>query len=184
MARSVCVYDDFMADMIAKYKYHNNPYMFKTFAYMLTEKFKTLNIEVDCVIPVPITKKRKRERGFNQSALIAKEFSNQNNFAYFDDVLIKTKESLHQADLGYIERQKNILGSFKVENKKKIEGKSILIVDDVLTTGATTGACAEALKKAKAKKVYVLTIASTNRFKQENKKSSNSKKIKVVNYVE
>ncbi len=183
MARSVCVYDKFMADLIAKYKYHNNPYMFKTFAYMLTEKYNLLNINVDVVIPVPITKKRKRERGYNQSLLIAKEFSKQNNLLCLDSVLIKTKDSLHQADLGYSDRQKNILNSFKVENKKQIAGKNVLIIDDVLTTGATTSACAEVLKKANAKNVYVLTVASTNHFNKDEKTAHKNKVIKIANYA-
>ena len=185
IARSVCVYNDFMSSMISKFKYHNSPYMSQTFAYMLLDFFKTLDWEVDIVVPVPITKKRKKQRGFNQSLLIAQKFAKENKITLLDDVLIKTTETSHQADLNYAERQKNIVGTFKVQNKKKVAGKNVLIIDDVFTTGATTSACAEVLKKAKAKKVFVLCVASTNYFAQSDGKKQKAKKttIKVADYV-
>ena len=116
MARSVCKYNDFMAQMISKFKYHNHPYMANTFAHMLTQKFKEMNLTVDYVIPVPITQKRKRERGFNQALLIAKTFCQENNLKLLDDVLVKKIDGKHQAELNYKERQQNIVGSFKVQN--------------------------------------------------------------------
>lgn len=186
MARSVCKYNDFMANMITKFKYHNHPYMANTFAHMLTKKFKEMNILPDYVIPVPITKKREKERGFNQAFLIADVFAKENNLKLLDDVLIKTKEAKHQADLGYAERQQNIVGSFKVQNKKAVSGKTILIIDDVLTTGATSSACAEVLKKAKAKNVYVLCVAATVYFdkdKQESVKKPKKNVVKIKDFV-
>ena len=181
IARSVCKYNDFMASLIAKYKYHNHPYMSFTFGNMLTEKFKKLNWNVDFVVPVPITKKRQKQRGFNQAKLIADVCSKNTNIAVLDNVLIKQTETSHQADLDYEERQQNILGTFKVADKKQIAGKNILVIDDVLTTGATTSACAKALKKSKANQVFVLAVASTSYFDKEAKKPKNV--VKVAKYV-
>ena len=183
IARSVCKYNDFMAQMISKFKYHNNPYMSNTFAHMLSKKFKEMNVTVDYVIAVPITQKRRRERGFNQAYLIAKTFSEENNLKLLEDVLIKNSDKKHQAELDYRERQQNIVGSFKVQNKKLIAGKTILIIDDVLTTGATTSACATVLKKAKAKNVFVLCVASTPFFVSGGKTTNKvSKKIKLADF--
>lgn len=179
-ARSVCKYNDFMASLIAKFKYHNHPYMSLTFGHMISKKFKELKYDVDLIVPVPITKKRMKQRGFNQAELIAKVFAKDTNLPLCCEIIEKQTETSHQADLDYEERQKNILGTFKVVNKKEVAGKNVLVIDDVFTTGATTSACAEVLKKAKAKHVYVLSVASTSYFDQ---KKPSKKVVKVSDFA-
>ena len=183
IARSVCVYDGMIAMMMASYKYHNKPYICSTFGEMLARKYNNLGWKVDCVIAVPITKKRKKQRGFNQAQLMAEKFCKKTGLPLLEDVLIKTKENEHQAALGFKERQENIKESYKIINKRKIAGKNILIIDDVLTTGATTGACAHVLKEAKAKSVSVLCVAST-KFDKEFENSKDNKVFKVLKQKE
>ncbi len=184
IARSAYRYNEFMAGLIKRYKYNNQPYMCATFAHMLSQKYKEIGFDVDCVIPVPISKQRKRQRGYNQSELIAKIFAEENHLPLILDVLLKDKETEHQADLNYEDRQKNIVGSFKVKNKQKIAGKNVLIIDDVFTTGATTSACAKVLKKAKVQSVSVLCVASTSILSQSQNSKVKSEKIKISAYVE
>lgn len=186
VARSVATYESIISKLIIELKYHNRPYIKNTLAHLLFKKFDNLGWNVDLVIPVPLTKRRQRQRGFNQSLLIAKEFCNLTNLTLCDDVLLKSKESEHQANLGYFDRQENIKESFKLKNKSRLKNKVVLLIDDVLTTGATASACSKVLKEGGAKFVFVLTVAST---KYENQFQTISQKkpqgtIKIKDYLD
>jgi len=161
IARSVCVYDDIAIKLIVNFKFNGAPYMHKTLANMMAEKYLSLKWKCDEVLFVPLTPKKQKKRGYNQTELLAKHFCEKLNLPLFGDVIIKTKETKQQLSLGFVDRQENIKQSFKVIDKTKIKNKNILIIDDVFTTGATSGAIAHTLKEAGAKKVYVLTFAST-----------------------
>ena len=161
IARSVCVYDDIATKLIVNFKFNGAPYMHKTLANMMAEKYLSLKWNCDEVLFVPLTPKKQKARGFNQTELLAKHFCEKLNIPLLNNVIIKTKDTKQQSNLGFVERQENIKQSFKVINKKEVKGKNILIIDDVFTTGATSGAISHTLKQAGAKKIYVLTFAST-----------------------
>lgn len=163
LARSVMVYDGIASRLIKNFKYQNKPYMSRTFGKLLAKKFVSLNWKVDFITFVPITKKKEKKRGFNQARLLAEEFYKNTGVQLEKDILIKKQETKEQASLGFKDRQENLRKSFKVTNKDKVFGKSILLIDDVFTTGATANACSLAFKKAGAKEVFVLTVASTSR---------------------
>ncbi len=157
--KSVFVYKDDITRLIAGLKYKNKKYLGKAFASFLVEKYKEAGWSVDCVIPVPLSPARAKWRGYNQSELLAKEFCKQLDLPLRTDILYKIMDTESQASLNLQERKKNLLSSFEVPDKSSVKGKSVLVIDDVMTTGATLNACATALIKAKASKIYVLTIA-------------------------
>lgn len=106
-------------------------------------------------IPIPLSKKRLLWRGFNQAELLAKELGRP----VLTDALIKRRERSPQVKLGAIERRLNVKNTFLAINKEKIVGKRLLLVDDVMTTGATLDECARVLKEAGAKEVWGLVLA-------------------------
>lgn len=167
-ARSCVVYDEVAIEIVRGLKFGNKRYFAKYVANFLVERYKSEfeNVQIDYVIPVPLTKKRKKERGYNQAYEIAKVFCEQVGLPFDKDVLIKVKDTQEQAKLGGEERENNLKGAYEVENTEIVKDKSVLIIDDVMTTGSTASEIASTLKKAKAKSVYLLTFAST-RYKVE-----------------
>lgn len=124
------------------------------------ENFKSY----DTIIPVPISKKRKKERGYNQSLLIAKELVKQVNkekkiLSLCADALEKVKNIVPQSTLDKENRLQNVQGVYQLKNKEQLEGKKILLIDDIYTTGSTVKECAKVLQQVSAKKIDVFTIA-------------------------
>ncbi len=158
-------YKDFIIKkMIGQYKYE--PYakeLSKSLACLIIKHFQLLEKEQDFsqafLIPVPLAKKRLRLRGFNQAEALCLELSLFLKIPLISDVLLKTKETRPQAELSGKEREENIKGAFLVQNKEKVLGREILLVDDVFTTGATMEECALALKLAGAKEIWGVTVA-------------------------
>lgn len=114
---------------------------------------------IDFLIPVPLHYKRFRKRGFNQSEEICKGLSESMDVPISVDSLLRILDTKTQTKLSKAERQKNLNGAFKIKNSRELEGKHVLLVDDVLTTGATIEECTKELKKTKGVKVSVVTLA-------------------------
>jgi len=157
--RSVFVYEGEVEKLISGLKFGNKPYFARTLGRFLAQLYAELGWKVDLVIPVPSTQSRKKERGYNQAELLVEEFCQETKLPFSTETLIKYKETEEQKELTMLERQKNIQDAFRVQNKYAVQGHNILVIDDVMTTGATASACAGALKKAHAKNVYVLCVA-------------------------
>jgi len=113
------------------------------------------------VIPAPLSKKRFRERGFNQAELLARAFirAQGGKLEIASNALVKTKDTPHQADLSRSERLKNLKRCFSVVNPRAICGRNIILVDDVITTESTMNEMKKTLRKAGAKKVIGIAIA-------------------------
>ncbi|AFA49447.1 ComF family protein [Acetobacterium woodii] len=124
--------------------------------------------DIDLIIPVPLHPHRLAERGYNQSEMIAQGivqwFSQNDRHDYVPvletEVLRRDRDTPHQIGQGRKERLQNLTGAFKVENIKSIQNKTILLVDDVLTTGATLAESSATLLEAGAKEVYVATVCA------------------------
>ena len=114
----------------------------------------------DCIIPVPLHPARLSERGYNQSELLAREVSKLCRIEMRTDIITRTRHTKQQSKLSGKERGKNLLNAFSV--KGDLSGKSILLLDDVITTGNTVCSCAEALKAAGAKEVRAIALAGTH----------------------
>lgn len=115
--------------------------------------------DTSVVAPVPLHQNRLRERGFNQSLLIAMGAAKELDASLSIDGLVRTRDTMPQVALPPREREANVKGAFAVAGKDEFAGRGVLLVDDVFTTGATVRECARVLRKAGAEKVYVLTVA-------------------------
>ena len=119
----------------------------------------------DIILSVPLHKKRLKERGYNQSQLIAKklvkEYNLHNNkkMIYYNDVIIKTKNIKPQSTKNLKDRIQDVIGIYEIKNKEKIIGKNIIIFDDIYTTGSTANECKKILLEAGANKVGILALA-------------------------
>lgn len=115
------------------------------------------------VIPIPISPAKLKKRGFNQSELIAKkicELGDKELFVLRNDILVKTKETESQMSIRQKEKRlKNLVGAFAVKNGADLRGKNIIIIDDIITTGATINEAAKVLKEAGAREVIAFTVA-------------------------
>lgn len=123
---------------------------------LIEKNFGTLEYSL---IPVPLHKKRLKQRGFNQAEEIGKILSESLGIPLLKNILIRVKETLPQAELKAREREENIKGAFAIIHKNSIERKKILLVDDVYTTGATLEECAKILKFSGVKEVWGITVA-------------------------
>jgi ComF family protein len=121
-----------------------------------------LDRRYDAVVPVPLHWRKRWERGYNQSELLAREIARHRGIPLVNAVRRRRATST-QAGLSHSARRRNVAGAFAVKDRGPIAGKRILLVDDVMTTGATASACGAALKAAGAASVTLLTIARVDR---------------------
>lgn len=160
--RSYGRYKGPLKDAILLYKYRHFQVLGGEFARLIFRRLgKKENIwwKADVIIPVPLHPKRKKKRGFNQAQVIAAGLARFKGMKLEEGVLVKVKNVLPQTFLETEEREKNVSGAFSVVNKEKIKGKTVILVDDVYTTGATVRECSMVLKKAGAREVRALTLA-------------------------
>ncbi len=115
--------------------------------------------EIDVIIPIPLHHLKKADRGYNQSYYIAKGLGDVLKIKVSDKIVKRIKYTKSQTTMTLIERRENVGQAFKVKNRKKITGKNLLLIDDVITTGATTAECADELLKSGANKVYAASVA-------------------------
>ena len=127
-------------------------------SHQVSEFVSHLGWPVEILIPIPLGKRRLKERGYNQVAMIARPLSNQVGLEYRPDTLFRARETRSQVGLSASERQENVRDAF-LAVRKKVGGRSVLLMDDVSTTGATLSSAAEALYDAGAREVYAVTIA-------------------------
>lgn len=158
---SIFKYEGLIREKIIQYKFQDKSYIYNTFAKIILKNEKVCGLlkKYDIIIPVPIHRKRKLQRGYNQTQLIAKEIAKNIDIKLCDDVLVKSKNTIAQSKLNKNKRKQNIKGAFRVLDLEKIQGKNILLFDDIFTTGSTVNECSKILKKVGAKTVGVLTIA-------------------------
>ncbi len=116
---------------------------------------------LDSIIPVPLHPKRLRWRGFNQAVILAREVSRLYQVPIDPFILVRSRETPPQTQLREEERRKNVRHAFTVNPERPVQGKTLLLVDDVYTSGATVNECCRTLIRAEAKAVYVLTLART-----------------------
>ena len=114
---------------------------------------------IDMVTCVPLHPRRRRTRGFNQSHLLGKHMADRLNLPYQESVLRRIRQSKVQAVSSYEQRRDNIADAFRLSDPQAVSGKTVLLVDDVLTTGATLNECSRVLKAAGATHVFVATLA-------------------------
>ena len=156
--RSLAFYEGVIRDCVHALKYENNQSLGDFFSYRLASLINKENWQLDMVTPVPLSAQRFRERGYNQSSLLAKPLAARLKTKFNPFAIRRIRHTPSQVGLSLEERRQNVIGAFQAENAL-ICGKSVLLVDDVMTTGATMIACAQAVRNAGAKTVYCATLA-------------------------
>ena len=144
------------------FKFYEKAYYYEYFIKLVLEnqKIEKLLKSFDLIVPVPMLKKKKLQRGYNQTELLANELSKRIK-VNVSECLIKAKENKTQSMLTKVERFKNVEDVFKLANNMDIMNKRIILIDDIFTTGATISSCAHVLKEAGASRICVLVIAKT-----------------------
>ena len=156
--RSWVVFEGPIRHAIHTMKYRRNAALGDALAPHLAGYVHQLGWRVDLVVPVPLSRQRMKERGYNQASLFAFPLATLQGWRYSSQVLVRTRETRSQVGLSPLERKVNISGAFRAE-PALAKDKAILLVDDVVTTGATLAACSETLVEAGAQVVYALTMA-------------------------
>lgn len=154
-------YQGLIRRLLLDYKFNEKAYLYKTFVNFFLKDKKIFNLlkTYDTIIPVPISKNRKKQRGYNQCLLLSKEISKILQIENNNNCLYKKKDILPQSTLNKEERGQNIKGAYEIKNIETIQNKRILLIDDIFTTGSTLNECAKVLKKANPNKIDCLTIA-------------------------
>lgn len=154
-------YEGQIRKLILDYKFNGKSYIYLTFVNFLLKNKKIFeNIKnYDTIIPVPISKKRLKARGYNQSLLIARKIAKQTNLELVNNCLIKTKNIIEQSKLNREDRMQNIQGVYELKNKQLILNKKVLLIDDIYTTGSTVNECSKILRQGKPNKIGILVLA-------------------------
>jgi ComF family protein len=161
-ARAVGGYDGLLKELLHSYKYRGKRSLAYPFARLMAlETLKDVNyLNSDCITFVPLTKERLKDRGFNQSQLLAEELGKYLRIPV-KSLLKKTVETVPMVKLSRDERLNNLAGAFQVENNiNRLNLRRIILVDDVFTTGSTVTVCCQELKKTLNLQIFVLTLAT------------------------
>lgn len=149
-------YNDLIRKNLITYKFYGQAYKHKSFANFMIKDKKVYKFvkKYDIIIPVPISKKRKLKRGYNQSALITREIVKlDENIKTSNSILYKVKDTVPQSSLNKEKRKDNLKNAYEVRNSEMINKKKILLFDDIYTTGSTVEECSKVLKLAGAYEV-------------------------------
>ena len=158
-ARALALYQGPMRELIRQFKYGCQLGMMREFAVLLKEYCRIHGLNNFTLVPVPLHVRRMKERGFDQAFLIAREIAEAAGLPLAEDGLERIIDTPPQVRLNRTARRKNVRGAFRANDPDRFKGQRVLLIDDVLTTGATAHEAARVLKKAKASEVHVLTLA-------------------------
>lgn len=142
-------------------KYHNHPEVGKIMGRMMAEELKATSFfdGIDLIVPIPLSRKKERQRGYNQSDWIAWGISEATGIPTDTTSVVRTKSNPSQTTLDHRQRRENVRDIFAVRHPGSLEGRHILLVDDVITTGATMLSCAETIARACRVRFSVLSLA-------------------------
>lgn len=157
---SLWVHRDAVKQSVYQFKYHNRRIYSSFFAEELLSKYEKSIVrwKISMIVPIPLSRKKQKKRGYNQAELIASCIGKRMNIPVCTDGLIRVRDTRPQKQLSMRERRKNMKHAFRWK-KEMLHGENILLIDDIYTTGNTIDAAAIELKRAGASKVYFLTIS-------------------------
>jgi ComF family protein len=160
-ARVACLYDEHSRELVLQFKHADRTDLSGLFAKWLSRSAGELIEDADAVVPVPLHPLRLLRRRYNQAAEIARPLARMAGLDYLPDALVRKRATATQGGRTAGGRRRNVQGAFSVPDNRRhlVEGRCILLIDDVLTTGATTEACARALKAAGAAHVSLAVVA-------------------------
>lgn len=160
-ARAVAIHDNLARRLVTRLKYADRTDLAPWMARWMKRAGNELIADSDIIVPVPLHRLRFWTRRYNQSAELARALATQTGKPMVPDVLVRTRQTRQQVGLGQRERTENVRGAFAVPDRAqiKVQGRNILLIDDVMTTGATIDAACKALRKAKSGRIDVLTFS-------------------------
>lgn len=157
---SATAYREPLASLIHLFKYENYDYLAEFLSSLIVKHLSKTGFnpeEHQFITPIPLHKDKLKTRGYNQSGLLAKLLSNHFKIPFRNDIICKTDIRPSQTKLPRRERAKNVQGVFTV--RKNLEGKNVILVDDIFTTGSTAGSCSRALKEKGAGNITIITLS-------------------------
>lgn len=165
LARSVGPYEGPLRQAVHRFKYHGVKALARPLGALMAEAAgrEPAFARTQALVPVPMSPRRERQRGFNQALLLARELEAWFGVPVLERAVVKVRETPPQAELPRRERLHNLSGAFVVAGAGAVEGKIITVVDDVFTTGATASTISQILRQAGARQVFVLTLAGTRK---------------------
>lgn len=158
-----CIYEGVLKELIHRFKYNGQECLGELLAGLMTGFIKEYNLnlgEFDFVVPVPLHRRKLREREFNQAELLARPLAKEFNLVLSKEILIRQRDTATQTELSEDARWRNVRACFLVNPQINLKDKNILLIDDLLTTGATCSEAAAVIKKAGGRKVWALTLAN------------------------
>ncbi len=157
-------------ELLHRFKYKDQAYLGRKMAELMYDRLRLEEFSPELIIPVPMYGRKQKKRGYNQAAILAVSLANHTGIPYDGRLLVRVVETEAMNRLGALGRRRNIREVFSVAGNKtnRLTGKTILLVDDIYTTGSTADACSQALLEAGAARVCVFTFASgANLIRQE-----------------
>ena len=160
-ARAAVLFDGVARDLIHRFKYDRKVHLARPLSLLVQEALTsfTTSLAADLLIPVPLHRRRLRERGFNQAVLLGRTLAKAWNIPLNVDTLKRTRWTEPQVTLSAAEREANVRGAFALAEPAAVRGRKIILLDDVYTTGSTVAECSRVLRKAGADEIYVITVA-------------------------
>lgn len=158
-----CSYNRLMRQTLHGFKFQGKSYLYKGLGEILIYTMEEMELKdkVDAIIYVPLHSRRMAERGYNQSELLGKYVGENFNLPLLDRHLLKSRYTVEQSKLKKSERASNLQDSFKTAHVEDFKDKDLLLIDDIITTGATMEECARVLKEAGARSIYGLALTSS-----------------------
>jgi competence protein ComFC len=158
----LCKYSGIIKECLIKFKFYEKVACYRVLSKLMAEKIKKVSNSknYDMIMSVPLHRKKRKLRGYNQSLLVSRSISKRTGIPEQSLYLKKVRETESQSLLTREKRYLNVKAAFKISRPKEIKGRSVLIVDDIFTTGSTINECARVLKEAGASRVTALVIAS------------------------
>lgn len=162
-ARAFGIYQGGLAQAIRDFKFKGKRALAPALSRLLEAAAASIpdGINGHAVLPLPLHPRRLQERGFNQAADLGRALARTRGLPLLQGAVIRARDTQPQVGLSLPQRRENLQNAFQVKRPDQIAGQTLILVDDVLTTGVTAGECARALKKAGAEKVILLTLART-----------------------
>lgn len=162
---ALCHYRGIVRDSIINYKFYGREANFRTYAALLSERIAERQDcgDIDAVAAVPLHRKRYRQRGYNQSALLSSYIARSIGKADISSLITRNRNTMSQSMLSGRDRHSNVKGAFSFSGKNAVSCKHVLLVDDILTTGNTINECSCVLKRAGAERVTAAVVATSRR---------------------
>lgn len=153
-------YDTQLKELLFQFKANQKKRLYRHLSSILADRLSGEEFmrRIDLIIPVPVSKKRLRERGYNQAFLLASETAERCNLPV-SEVLVTSPGKTNQKNMSYARRFLNVPGKFRIKEPCSLSGKRIILIDDVFTTGATINECGRILKEAGAEEIFSATLA-------------------------